>query len=175
MELAKAYVQIIPSADGISSGIKQVVSDEMETTGESSGKSFAKSFLGNASKAIAAGGAVVAGASASVWAAANNVASVGDEIDKSSQKIGVSAEQYQAMAFAAEHCGFSVDAFSLAARNLENTGFDGTVWDATNAIMALEDPTERAALAQEMFGDRTAQQMMAMLNADDSLTDYENN
>lgn len=175
IKLANAYVQIIPSADGISGGIEKVINKEMDPVGEKTGKGFAGKFLSAAAGAVAAGSAIVTGAATSVWAAANSVASAGDEIDKSSQKIGVSAEQYQAMAFAAEHCGFSVDSFTLAARNLQNTDFDGTVWDATEAVMALENPTERAALAAELFGDRTAQQMMAMLNADDTLSDYMDN
>ena len=174
-ELAKAYVQIIPSADGISGGIEKVVSGELDKTGEKTGKNFAGKFLSTAAAAVTAGVAVVGGAAGSVWAAANKVAEAGDVIDKQSQKVGVSAEQYQAMAFAAEHCGFSVDTFTLAARNLQNTDFNGTVWDATEAVMALEDPTERAAMAEELFGDRTAQQMAAMLNADDTLTDYMGN
>lgn len=172
MELAKAYVQIIPSADGITGGIEKAISGEVNEAGEKSGRSFSSKFIGTASAAITAGAAAVGAAATSVWAVASKTAEAGDQIDKASQKVGVSAEQYQAMSFAAEHCGFSVDAFTLAARNLENSDFDGTVWDATNAIMALEDPTERASLATELFGARTAQQMMAMLNADDSLTDY---
>lgn len=174
-ELAKAYVQIIPSADGISGGIEKVVSGELDKTGEKTGKNFAGKFLTTAAAAVTAGVAVVGGAAGTVWAAANKVAEAGDVIDKQSQKVGVSAEQYQAMAFAAEHCGFSVDTFTLAARNLNDTDFDGTVWDAAEAIMAIEDPAQRAAMASELFGEKTAQQMAAMLNADDTLTDYMEN
>lgn len=174
-ELAKAYVQIIPSADGISGGIEKVVSGELNTTGEKVGRSFAGRFLDVAAGAVTAGVGVVSGAAGAVWAAASKVAEAGDVIDKQSQKVGVSAEQYQAMAFAAEHCGFSVDTFTLAARNLDGTNFSGTVWDATEAIMALEDPADRAAMAAELFGERTAQQMAAMLNSNDTMTDYMNN
>lgn len=175
IELAQAYVQIIPSAKGISGEMQKTLTPELNDTGDKVGKNFANKFIKSAATAVTAGVAVVGGASASVWSAANKVAEAGDVIDKQSQKVGVSAEQYQAMAFAANHCGFEVNNFSVAAKNLSASGFDGTVWDATNAIMALEDPTERSAMAAELFGNKVAQQMQPLLNSNESLTDYMEN
>ena len=52
-ELAKAYVQIIPSAQGIQGQISNVMNGESADAGESGGKSFASSFGSAAKKAIA--------------------------------------------------------------------------------------------------------------------------
>ena len=67
-ELAKAYVQIIPSAEGISGKISNVLNDESEGAGKASGSKFTegfKSVLGGIGKvtagALAAGSAAVAG------------------------------------------------------------------------------------------------------------------
>ena len=39
-ELAKAYVQIVPSADGIGDAISDALGDEATKSGETSGKSW---------------------------------------------------------------------------------------------------------------------------------------
>lgn len=174
-ELAKAYVQIVPSADGISSGIESAfngtdVSNVTTKAGNSIGSTFAKT----ASAAIVAGATTVAAAAGTFWSGLNQVASVGDEIDKTSQKIGASAEQYQVLAFAAEHCGFSTSVLTTASKTLSQTDFDGNIWDALDAVMALDDANERAALSEELFGAKATQQMAALLNGTESLDDYKN-
>lgn len=55
-ELAKAYVQIIPSADGIGSKIRDMIRDELGDTGETAGKSLGKSLIGAVGKILAAAG-----------------------------------------------------------------------------------------------------------------------
>lgn len=51
-ELAKAYVQIIPSAQGIQGSIANVMNGEGASAGESAGQSFASSFGSMAKKAL---------------------------------------------------------------------------------------------------------------------------
>ena len=53
-ELAKAYVQIVPSAEGIEGAISSVMNGEAKSAGNSSGKNFAAGFGKIAGKAIAA-------------------------------------------------------------------------------------------------------------------------
>ena len=43
-ELAKAYVQIIPSAEGISGNLSNILNSEEQKAGTSSGKTFGNSF-----------------------------------------------------------------------------------------------------------------------------------
>ena len=59
--------------------------------------------------AVAAIGAAAVAAGKQLWDMANDVASVGDEIDKTSQKIGISAEAYQEWSYIFERSGADVN------------------------------------------------------------------
>ena len=59
-ELAKAYVQIIPSAEGIKGKLKKTMGGEAEASGRDSGSKFSKAF----GAAVKAGGAALAAAAA---------------------------------------------------------------------------------------------------------------
>ena len=61
-EIAKAYVQIIPSAKGISSGIETALDGEMKTSSQKAASTFSTGFLKAAGTAIAAEAAVVGAA-----------------------------------------------------------------------------------------------------------------
>ena len=173
-ELAKAYVQIVPSAEGISGSISSVLSGEATTAGAGAGQSIASSLASTLGPALTALGigAIIKGTIDTVAGAINEVASAGDEIDKSSQKLGVNAEQYQALSFAAEHCGFSTSTYSTAVKKLQQSGYEGTLVDYLDGLMAIEDPTERAAQAQEVLGEKTANEMAAFLNGSETISDY---
>ena len=54
--LGKAYVQIVPSAEGISGSIQNILGPESERAGKSSGESFAGKFASIAKKALVAVG-----------------------------------------------------------------------------------------------------------------------
>lgn len=54
-ELAKAYVQIVPSADGIGDAISNALGDEATKSGETSGKSWSKKFLGSMKSMLSSG------------------------------------------------------------------------------------------------------------------------
>lgn len=56
MELAKAYVQIIPSAEGIKGKISEVMGGEASSAGNSSGQTLGSTLASVAKKAIAAAG-----------------------------------------------------------------------------------------------------------------------
>lgn len=62
MDLAKAYVQIIPSAEGVSAGLTEVLGGEMERGGKHGGASFLKGAGGAIVKGVAVVGAAAAGA-----------------------------------------------------------------------------------------------------------------
>lgn len=141
--IATAYVQLVASADGIQDSVSQALG----STGSSTGSSFGSTFLASAAGVIAAGAAAVTGAITSVWNTASETAAAGDAIAKTSTKLGIAADEYQTLAFAAEHTGFSVETFTTAARTFANSGFDGSLYDALEAVMALDDETERTAMA----------------------------
>ena len=94
-ELGKAFVQIVPSAKGISGSISNVLGDEADNAGKKAGLSFAGkmgSAIAGATKLVAAGVTAITG---TLTAGANSVAAYGDNIDKMSQKMGISAQGYQ--------------------------------------------------------------------------------
>ena len=123
------------------------------------------STMGNAGK-VAAGAAVaigtaVVGAGTAIVGMANDTAKMADEIDKASIRMGVGAEEYQKLAYAAGQCGVETATLEAAAKKLEGTdiNFD----DAINQIMSLGTAEERSAAAAEMFGDKVAYTLSPLL------------
>lgn len=107
--------------------------------------------------AAAIGGAVVA--------ATSKVAEYGDEIDKNSQKMQVSAEQYQKLAFAAERSGTSIETLANANKKLQKSDFSGNMYDAVKSVASINDASERAAKSVELFGSKAGQEMLPLLNS----------
>ena len=91
-------------------------------------------------------------------------ADAGDAIDKQSQKIGVSAEQYQILSYQAELSGTSISTIEKAASKLKSAGSDMDVSEAIEKLASIQDPAERSAAAVEMFGAKTAQELTPLLN-----------
>ena len=132
---------------------------------EDKANSVGQTLLSGAKKAgqFAAGLATAAtGAVAGLTKVASSAAESMDVVDKASQRMGVSAEQYQEMAHAASLCGVEMSTLEKAAKNLDNgMSFD----QAMEQIYALETAEERAQMAAELFGDAVAYNMTPMLNA----------
>ena len=132
---------------------------------ESKAGSLGKTLLSGAKTAgkFAAGLATAAtGAAAGLTKVASDASASMDVIDKASQRMGVSAEEYQEFAHVAELCGVEMTTLEKAAKNLDSSiSFD----DAMAQIYALEDANERAQLAAELFGDAVAYNLTPMLNA----------
>ena len=170
--IGTAYVQILPTTEGITHNLTGLLSGPAETAGESGGKRMGSGILKGLGAGAAAIGTAATAAIGSIVSMADKTAQAGDAIDKQSQKLGVTAEQYQAMAYAAEHSGFSVDVFRTAAKSLEATDFGGSVWDAVAAIQAIEDPAKRAAKAQELLGIKAAQEMAPLINGSMTIDEY---
>lgn len=117
-------------------------------------------------------------------AAVGDVAAFGDNIDKSSQKMGISAEAYQEWDFVLQHAGSSIDAMKMGMKTLtkavasDSEAFkklgiskkkvasmskDELFAETITALQNVSDETERATLAEELFG-RSAMDMGALLN-----------
>lgn len=138
-------------------------------------------------------GAAATAAGAAIYGVAQKAAGTTDHIDKMSQKIGISREAYQELDFICSQSGTSVDklqagmksltaamdgAKSGTASNVEQfqklgvavTNADGSfrsqedvMWDTLVALQAMENQTEKARLASELFG-RTGTELMPLLN-----------
>lgn len=124
------------------------------------------SVLGSGIKTAAKWGAgLVAGATAvagAMVAAARGTAEAADVVDKASIRMGISAEQYQELAYAAGLSGVEMSTLEEAAKKLAGT--DLSLDQAIAQLQAIEDDGERSAAAIELFGEQ-AYQLTPLLNA----------
>ncbi len=142
--------------------------------------------------AVVAGATAVVGG---LTAVATNSASAGDRIDKMSQKIGISREAFQELDFICSQSGTSVETLQMGIKSLTSamdgarsgtatnveqferlgiavTNADGTfrsqedvMWETMSALQGMEDQTEKARLATELFG-RSGTELMPLLNGE---------
>lgn len=127
--------------------------------------------------------ATVAGTTAFVQGV-SSVAEYGDNIDKMSQKMNMSAEAYQEWSFVMEHAGTSIESMQSSIKTLSNAAETGSeafeqlglsqeeiasmsseeLFSATiTALQNVEDETERTYLAGQLLG-RGATELGALLN-----------
>ena len=126
-DLGKAYVQIIPSAQGISGSISNVLAPEATSAGEKAGLNIAGGIgtaLKSATGILAAGVATV---STAIVKGSSDVASYGDNIDKMSQKMGLSAQSYQEWDAVMQHSGTSMEAMKSSMKTLANAAQSNSV------------------------------------------------
>ena len=152
--------------------------------------SVSKAVVGIATGIIASS---VASAKA-LFNAAKETSKYGDEVDKASQKLNLSAENYQKLSYAMEMNGTSIDSVSKGMKNIvsdlgkmsngvakandkyKNLGIslknsDGTLknsqqvlLDSIDALAKMQDETKRNAMAQEIFG-KSAAELTPLLNS----------
>ena len=125
------------------------------------------SKFANGIKTVAKWGAAVVGAATAIGgamvAAAKDTAAELDVIDKASTRMGIAAESYQELAYAAELSGVNMSTMEKAAKKLEGT--DLNLDDALQQIMSISDETERTNKAIELFGNNVAYEMTPLLAA----------
>ena len=185
--IGTAYVQIEPTAKGISGKIEQ----ELGGMGASGGAAFSSGFakvLGGTGKAIAGtvaiGAAAVTAMGGAFVNATGDVASYGDNIDKMSQKMGLSAQAYQEWDAVMQHSGTSMETMKASMKTLASaaeTGKDAfdalgisqeqisqmsqeQLFEATiSALQQVDDETQRTYLAGQVLG-KGATELGALLN-----------
>lgn len=154
------------------------------------GSSFGSSIK-NAGKTIAKAGAAIAGVGGTLFAFANNAAGNADEIDKMSQKLGLSAKAYQEWDYVMQISGTDINSMSTGLKTLTNKFDDAKNGTASSiemfeklglsmedikdlsredlfstviyAFQDMEDSAERAALANDLFG-RSGQELAPLFN-----------
>ena len=144
--------------------------------------------------ASAAMGAAAVAASKKIFSMTTDVAKTGDEIDKESQKLGISAENYQKLSYAMERSGADIEDFkrgtiniskelanvqngakgagsTFAALGVAVKNSDGTMrstedvlLDSIDALAAMSDETQRNAYANQIFG-KGYQELAPLLNS----------
>lgn len=190
-ELAKAYVQVIPSAEGISGNLQSIFDSEADKAGQSAGKKFGGSMGSAIGGALKTGVAAIAGlttaavgAGTALAASANSVADYGDNIDKMSQKMNMTAEAYQEWDAVMQHSGTSMETMKASMKTLANAAETNNaafktlgitekdlqtmnqqqLFEATIAgLQNMTDDTERTYVAGKLLG-RGATELGALLN-----------
>ncbi len=177
------YFQLAPTTEGISKSI----SNALEGTGEQAGKSFSGGFskvLGGAGAVIGGVTAAIGGISSALVGATNDVASYADNVDKMSQKMGISAEAYQEWETVMQHSGTSMETLKASMKTMANAALTGNeafqllgISEEEVAELSQEDlfakvisglqevgeGTERTYLASQLLG-RGATELGALLN-----------
>ena len=143
-----------------------------------------------AAAVVAIGTAAVA-AGKKLWDMSNDVAAFGDNIDKTSQKIGISAESYQEWDYVFQRCGSDVNnlqtgmkklsgvitdaatgsdsaaeklsAVGLSIEDLNGKSQDEQLSIVISALQKMESGAERTAAANDLLG-KSAVDMAAVLN-----------
>ena len=150
------------------------------------------------SKAIVGIGAGIIASSAAaakaLFSAAKETSKYGDEVDKASQKLNLSAENYQKLSYAMEMNGTSIDSVSKGMKTIVSDlgkmsngvskandkykklgislrNSDGTLknsqqvlLESIDALAKMQDETQRNAMAQEIFG-KSAAELTPLLNS----------
>lgn len=182
-EIGTAYVLIEPTAKGLGGKIE----NEMNGVGEKAGNSFGKGF----GKILKGGGAIAAttlalgtAATSALMNSTKELASYGDNIDKMSQKMGLSTEAYQEWDAVMQHSGTSMESMKASMKTLVTAAETGNeafealgisqeeianmsqeqLFGATiTALQNVEDETQRTYLAGKLMG-RGATELGALLN-----------
>lgn len=129
IEVAKAYVTIVPSMEGsqatITKELTGVTQEASEQAGTSGGAAFGEKFAAGIKGATAVIGAAMAAATAAAVAtgrafieSANEVAAYGDTVAKESAKMHISTTAYQELDFILQHYGSSIDVVKTGMRTL---------------------------------------------------------
>lgn len=139
--------------------------------------------------------AMVAAAAAAIFSVADSVASVGDTIDKQSQKLGISAEAYQEWDAILGHCGASMDSLKAGMKTLSSAIVTGSADQVTafkavglsiddvrkmstedvfaaviTGLQGMEEGADRTKIATTLLG-RSAQELGPLLNTSAEATE----
>ena len=175
--------------------------DTTTQKGENAGSKLGKAFSTIGSAAVKMGKMTVGAASAvsvGVYKLASSTSQHADEIDKMSQKLGMSKTAYQEWDYVLSQSGVEITSMSTGLKTLTNklddakNGSDkaGAMFsklglsmsdlqsmsreDVFNTVIkgfqGMEDSTERAALANDLFG-KSGQELAALFNTTAKATD----
>lgn len=143
-ELAKAYVQIVPSAQGIQGALSSVLDGEAEAAGNSAGSKLGSALLGGAKMGVAAFGAAATGMAAFGASAVDAGKSFDASMSQVAATMGVTVDQIGELRDFAQEMG-STTAFSAtqAADALNYMALAG--YDAETSMAMLPNVLNLAA------------------------------
>lgn len=176
-ELGTYYIDIVPSTKGLGGKIEKAMGDEAESSGKKSGLGFVKNF-GSAISEGASGlmssfGSAISNLTSQFLSGAKEVTAYGDNVDKMSQKIGISADSYQKWSYVMERAGTSVDnlkmgmktlssqaqtnsdafkALGISEAQLKSLSQEDLFQEVIKGLSSMEEGSERTALATQLLG-----------------------
>ena len=163
--IGKAFVQIVPSADGITEKMNTLFGGKGDEVGKSVGSEFGSGMLnaitgfGSKITSFMSGlASEISGMAMSAFSSLSDVAAYGDDIDKMSQKMGLSAEAYQEWQAVMQHSGTSMEAMQSSMKTLANAAETNS--DAFKALGITEK--ELAKLSQEELFEKTIAELQKM-------------
>lgn len=194
-EVAKAYVTIVPSMEGSQKTIKTEMGMAVEPAAKETGSKAGKAFGENMAKGLKATAAVIGAAMTAATAAAvatgkafisaaNSTAQYGDNIDKMSQKMGISTKAYQEWDFVMKHAGASIDSLKgsmktlataatngndafkklgISQKDIANMSQEELFGKTISALQNVKNETQRTALASKLLG-KGATELGALFN-----------
>lgn len=181
------------SAEDAAGSVKNLGKEEDTASKKTSklGENLKKGLVAGAKAAAAALAAATAAVTATVGgivSATAKTAEYGDNIDKMSQKLGMSAEAYQEWDFIMQHNGSSIDSMTTSMKKLSEAVVDQSdksvkafdklgismedaakmsqeeLFSATiTALQGMESSAERTALATDLLG-KSAMELGPLLN-----------
>lgn len=190
--VASATLEVTPVLAGAQQSLTQQLTGASVEAGDKAGQESGSHFASGMAKKIAAGSVAVAGAVTAVGGAlvatAGKTAAYGDQIDKASQKLGVSSTFYQEWEAVLQHSGTSMDSMGGAFKRLATASQDASAdqqaafeklgmsmdevsqmspeelfTNVISGLQGMEEGTERTAIATELLG-KGAMDMGALLN-----------
>ena len=188
------YFQLAPSAEGISEKMSAVLGD----AGKDAGGSIADGLSGALTGVAGFAGAALAGVTAAVGTLTGAIvesgealldatvaaAEYGDNVDKMSQKMGISAEAYQEWEAVMQHSGTSMETLKASMKTMasqaqkNNEAFqalgiseeevatlsqEDLFGKVIEGLQGMEEGTERTYIAGQLLG-RGATELGALLN-----------
>ena len=186
------YFQIAPSAEGVGGNIEDMLngSDSIGGVADSLSGTFAGALgaAGAAMAAVTAAAGIMVGAIVEAGDAfldaATSAAEYGDNVDKMSQKMGISAEAYQEWEAVMQHSGTSMEVLKASMKTMatqaqkNNEAFqalgiteeevatlsqEDLFGRVIEGLQGMEEGTERTYLAGQLLG-RGATELGALLN-----------
>ena len=188
------YFQLAPSAEGISEKMSAVLGD----AGKDAGGSIADGLSGALTGVAGFAGAALAGVTAAVGTLTGAITAsgealldatvaaseYGDNVDKMSQKMGISAEAYQEWEAVMQHSGTSMETLKASMKTMasqaqkNNDAFqalgiteeevatlsqEDLFGKVIEGLQGMEEGTERTYIASQLLG-RGATELGALLN-----------
>lgn len=168
-EVARATVTIIPNMQGSQAKIASDLGAVTESAGADAGKKAGSSFATSMGSAMSAGvgavatgaaalGAAAVGAGKAIWDGANKVAELGDNIDKTSQKIGISAQAYQEWGYVFERSGANVDNLQTGMKKLS-----GVIVDAASGSESAVDKLAAVGLTIDDLNGKSQDEQLSIV------------